>query len=44
MDCPQRQPAIDAFEAKWSQDELVMQSWFAVQAVCPLEGTLARVR
>jgi aminopeptidase N len=44
MDCPQRQPAIDAFEAKWSQDELVMQSWFSVQAVCPLEGTLARVR
>ena len=27
MDCPQRQPAIDAFETKWSQDELVMQSW-----------------
>ena len=44
LDCPQRQPAIDAFEAKWSQDELVMQSWFSVQAVCPLEGTLARVR
>lgn len=44
MDCPQRQPAIDAFEVKWSQDELVMQSWFSVQAVCPLEGTLARVR
>jgi hypothetical protein len=22
----------------------VMQSWFSVQAICPLEGTLARVR
>ena len=44
MDCPQREPAIAAFESKWSKDELVMQSWFSVQAVCPLEGTLARVR
>ena len=22
LDCPHRQPAIDAFEVKWSQDEL----------------------
>ena len=44
MDCPQRESAIEAFETKWSKDELVMQSWFSVQAVCPLEGTLARVR
>ena len=44
MDCEQRQPAIDAFESKWSTDELVMQSWFSVQALCPIEGTLGRIK
>jgi aminopeptidase N len=44
IDCPERQAAIDAFEAKWSSDQLVMRSWFSVQALCPLDGTLSRVR
>lgn len=44
IDCPERLEAIDAFEAKWSHDQLVMRSWFSVQALCPLEGTLSRVK
>lgn len=43
-DCPERQMAIDAFELKWSSDQLVMRSWFSVQALCPLDGTLSRVK
>jgi aminopeptidase N len=43
-DCPERQRAIDTFEEKWSGDQLVMRSWFSVQALCPLDGTLSRVK
>ena len=32
------------FLAKWRQDPLVMDKWLAIQAACPLPGTLARVR
>ncbi|MEM6438823.1 MAG: aminopeptidase N [Pseudomonadota bacterium] len=35
--------ALAAFEADWSQDALVMDKWFAVQATAPGEGALARV-
>jgi len=41
-ECPERQEAIDAFEAKWSGDELVLRSWFSVQALCPLEVRMRR--
>ena len=43
-ECPEREVAISTFERKWSEDQLVLQSWFSVQAICPLDGTLARVK
>ncbi|MEO0682192.1 MAG: DUF3458 domain-containing protein, partial [Pseudomonadota bacterium] len=35
--------ALAAFEADWSEDALVMDKWFALQALAPGEGALARV-
>ena len=43
-DCPQRQQALDAFEAQWQHDNNVMDKWFAVQASAALPDTLQRVR
>jgi aminopeptidase N len=42
--CPQRDEALAAFEAKWRHDPLVMDKWFAVQAGSRLPGTLERVK
>ena len=42
-DAPERETALDAFEAKWRDDPLVMDKWFAVQAASQLPGTLGRV-
>jgi len=36
--------ALDAFEARWREDALVMDKWFAIQATVPGEGTVERVR
>ncbi len=44
LDCGERQPALDAFAARWSGDALVMDKWFAVQAGSTLPDALARVR
>jgi aminopeptidase N len=43
VDCPERQPALDAFYAKWQREPLVVDKWLAVQAGSRLPGTLARV-
>jgi aminopeptidase N len=43
-DCPERQPALDAFYAKWQHEPLVVDKWLAVQAMSRLPGTLAQVR
>jgi aminopeptidase N len=43
VDCPERQPALDAFYAKWQNEPLVVDKWLAVQAASRLPGTLARV-
>ncbi len=43
-DCPERQPALDAFYAKWKNEPLVVDKWLAVQATSRLPGTLARVK
>ncbi len=43
VDCPERQPALDAFYAKWQHEPLVVDKWLAVQATSRLPGTLARV-
>jgi aminopeptidase N len=42
-DCPERQPALDAFYARWQSEPLVVDKWLAVQATSRLPGTLARV-
>jgi aminopeptidase N len=43
VDCPERQPALDAFYEKWQKEPLVVDKWLAVQAGSRLPGTLARV-
>ncbi|MCU7796303.1 MAG: aminopeptidase N [Candidatus Thiodiazotropha sp. (ex Myrtea spinifera)] len=43
-DCPQRDEALAAFEAKWRDDPLVMDKWFSVQANAKLPGTLQQVK
>jgi aminopeptidase N len=44
IDCPERQAALAAFHAKWRQDPLVLDKWFAIQALSPLPGTVGAVR
>ena len=41
---PERAAALAAFHARWRHDDLVLDKWFALQAVSPLPGTLASVR
>ncbi|MEX2240092.1 MAG: aminopeptidase N [Burkholderiales bacterium] len=43
-DCPEREPALQAFYDKWQNEPLVVDKWLAVQAMSRLPGTLARVR
>lgn len=40
----EREQAIDNFYKQWSQDELVLDKWFAIQASSELPDTLARVK
>ena len=42
--CPERFEALDKFYAKWKDESLVMDKWFAVQATCRLPDTLSTVR
>ena len=44
VDCPERAQALAAFHTAWRGDELVLDKWFAIQAMSPLPGTLAAVR
>jgi aminopeptidase N len=44
VDCAERQPALDAFYAKWQDEPLVVDKWLAVQALSRLPSTLARVK
>jgi aminopeptidase N len=39
-----RDPALASFHTRWKGDHLVIDTWFAAQAVAPGAGTLARVR
>ncbi|HET6593908.1 MAG TPA: aminopeptidase N, partial [Xanthomonadales bacterium] len=36
--------ALQAFEARWREDALVMDKWFVIQACVPGEATVERVR
>jgi aminopeptidase N len=43
-DRPEREEALDAFAARYADEPLVLDKWFALQASIPEDGTLARVR
>ncbi len=43
-DCPEREPALQAFYGKWQSEPLVVDKWLSVQATSRLPDTLARVR
>src|SRR5437588_536176 len=44
LDCPERQPALDAFYEKWKHEPLVLDKWLTVQSTSRLPDTLPRVR
>jgi aminopeptidase N len=44
IDCPERRAALDAFHARWREDDLVLDKWFAIQAMSPLPDTPEAVR
>jgi aminopeptidase N len=39
IDCPERIAALSAFHARWRNDDLVLDKWFAIQAMSPLPDT-----
>jgi len=43
-DCPEREPALEQFYAKWRNEPLVVDKWLGVEAASRLPGTLARVK
>jgi len=43
VDCPERAAALAAFYDAWRGDPLVLDKWFAIQALSPLPGTPAAV-
>jgi len=43
-DCPEREPALQAFYERWKHEPLVMDKWFSVQAFSSLPETFERVR
>jgi aminopeptidase N len=44
VDGPERLAVLADFEKRWSDDSLVMDKWFGVQAASRLDGTLQTVR
>ena len=42
--CPEREAALAAFHARWRDDALVLDKWFAIQAMSALPDTGAAVR
>jgi aminopeptidase N len=43
-DTAEREAALDAFHARWRADDLVLDKWFAIQAMSPLPDTPQAVR
>lgn len=44
VDCPERVAALASFYASWHSDPLVLDKWFAIQALSPLPGTIQAVK
>jgi aminopeptidase N len=44
LNTPERTAAFDRFYERWKDDHLVIDSWFAYQAVSPLASSLATVK
>ena len=44
IDCPQRLTVLQAFEKQWSDNPLVMDKWFMIQAGSILPNTLQQVK
>jgi aminopeptidase N len=44
VDGAERTAALARFHAMWREDPLVLDKWFAIQAMSPLPGTLAAVQ
>jgi aminopeptidase N len=44
IECEERADALAAFHAAWRGDALVVDKWFAIQAMSPLPGTPEAVR
>jgi aminopeptidase N len=43
-DCPERKEVLEAFHERWRDDALVLDKWFAIQAMSRLPDTLERVQ
>jgi len=43
IDCPERETTLREFEKKWENNSLVMDKWFALQAISHLPNTLETV-
>jgi len=43
-DGPEREAALEAFHERWKNDNIVIDKWFAIQAVSTLPGTLENVK
>jgi aminopeptidase N len=44
IDCPEREPALAAFYARWRHEALVVDKWLRVQSTAHLPDALTRVR
>ena len=44
VDCPERLDALAAFYQAWRGDPLVLDKWFAIQALSPLPDTVRAVQ
>ncbi len=41
--CPERKEALSAFHDKWSEDSLVLEKWFALEAGSSVGGTIGHL-
>ena len=44
LDCPERKAVFSEFEERWGNNTLVMDKWFALQAISQLPNTLENVK